>query len=143
MIWFNRILIFFLSCFFILPFFKVEDPFRSLALRFFSIPGEAKIYNHTCEGDRVYLYEYTIEETIYKQRYDGYNEILDHKIPENDRCKGQLSQQVAIPIKYYPYFRYWSEPIDAERLSFPLFLMVNVVKFAAIILLILTFVRKR
>ncbi len=143
MIWIYRILIFFLSCFFILPFFKVEDPFRSLALRFFAIPGEAEIYNHTCEGDRVYLYEYTIDQTIYQQRYDGYNEILDHKIPENDRCKGELPQHVSIPIKYYPYFRYWSEPIDAERLSFPLFLMVNTVKFGAIILMILTFVRKR
>jgi len=73
MIWFYRLLLFFLSCFFILPFFKVEDPFRSLALRFFAIPGEAKIYNHTCEGDRVYLYQYTIKETLYQQRYDGYN----------------------------------------------------------------------
>jgi hypothetical protein len=69
--------------------------------------------------------------------------VLDFKIPENDRCKGALSNQVKIPIKYYPYFRYWSEPTDAERLSFPLFLMVNIVKFAAIILVILTFVRKR
>ena len=143
MIWFYRLLLFFLSCFFILPFFKVEDPFRSLALRFFAIPGEAKIYNHTCEGDRVYLYQYTIKETLYQQRYDGYNEILDFKIPENDRCKGELPIQVSIPIKYYPHFRYWSEPLDAERLSFPLFFMVNLVKFAAIILMILTFVRKR
>jgi hypothetical protein len=143
MIWLIRVLLFLIACFFILPFFRVEDPFRSLALRFFAIPGEAKIYDHTCEGDRVYLYEYTIEQTTYQQRYDGYNEVLDFKIPENDRCKGALPNQVKIPIKYYPYFRYWSEPTDAERLSFPLFLMVNIVKFAAIILVILTFVRKR
>lgn len=143
MIWFYRILLFFISCFFILPFFRVEDPFRSLALRFFAIPGEAKIYSHSCEGDRVYLYEYKVDETVYQQRYDGYNEILDFKIPENDRCKGTLFQQVNIPIKYFPYFRYWSEPADAERLSFPLFLMVNLVKFVAIFLVILTFIRRR
>ena len=143
MIWLYRLLLFFLSCFFLLPFFKVEDPFRSLALRFFAVSGEARIYNHTCEGDRVYLYEYMIKQTTYQQRYDGYNKILDFKIPENERCKGDLPEQVLIPIKYYPYFRYWSEPLDAERLSFPLFLMVNLVKFVAIVLVILTFVRKR
>ena len=143
MIWLYRSLIFLLSCFFILPFFKVEDPFRSLALRFFAIPGEAKIYNHTCVGDRVYLYEYNIQQTTYQQRYDGYNEILDHKIPENDRCNGSLPTQILIPIKYYPHFRYWSEPLDAEKLSFPMFILVNLVKFSAIILMILTFVRKR
>ena len=31
---------FFISCFFILPFFKVEDPLRSIALRFFSSEGQ-------------------------------------------------------------------------------------------------------
>jgi hypothetical protein len=143
MIWFYRFLTFFISCFFILPFFKVEDPFRSIALRFFSVPGEANIYNHSCEGDRVYLYEYLINQTTYQQRYDGYNEILDHTIPENDRCKGEISNKVHIAIKYYPYFRYWSEPMDAEKPGFPLFLMVNAVKFGAIILVILTFIRKK
>jgi hypothetical protein len=143
MIWLIRIVVFFLSCFFILPFFRVEDPFRSLALRFFAVNGFAEIYNHTCEGDRVYLYEYTIQNSLYQQRYDGYNEILDFKIPENERCKGALPVKVPINIKYYPYFRYWSEPLDAEKISFPLFLMVNIVKFSSIVLLILTFVRKR
>ncbi len=143
MIWFLRLIVFFISCFFILPFFRVEDPFRSIALRFFAIKGQAEIYNHSCEGDRVYLYEYSIQNILYQQRYDGYNQVLDFKIPENDRCKGSLSSKITIPIKYYPHFRYWSEPLDAERLSFPLFLMVNLVKFASVILLILTFVRKR
>ncbi|HEX5625597.1 MAG TPA: hypothetical protein VFX48_06260 [Saprospiraceae bacterium] len=143
MIWFLRIFVFFAACFFFLPFFQVEDPFRSIALRFFSVPGEARIYEHTCEGDRIYRYEYTLSDVVYLQRYDGYNEILDFKIPENERCKGGLTSIVPIAIRYFPYFRYWSEPMDAERLSFVLFLMVNLVKFAALILLILTFIRRR
>lgn len=143
MIWLLRVIGFFGACFFLLPFFRVEDPFRSIALRFFSVSGSAKIYNHTCDGDRVYLYEYSFNSDSFQQRYDGYNEILDKKIPENDRCKGNLSPQVAIEIRYFPYFRYWSEPIDAERPSFILFLMVNVVKIGSILLLILTFIRKR
>lgn len=143
MIWLLRIIAFFSACFFLLPFFRVEDPFRSIALRFFSIPGKAKIYNHSCEGDRVYLYEYSFNSDSFQQRYDGYNEILDYKIPENIRCKGTVFPQVEIDIRYFPYFRFWSEPMDAERPSFLLFLMVNVVKLFSIVLLILTFIRKR
>ncbi|MBK8451261.1 MAG: hypothetical protein IPO78_12510 [Saprospiraceae bacterium] len=143
MIWFLRIFLFFIASFFILPFFRVEDPFRSIALRYFSIPGEAWIYDHNCIGDRIYFYEYSLNQTQYQQRYDGYNKILDYKIPENDRCKGVLASKVMIPIKYFPYFRYWSEPLDADRPSFILFLMVNLVKVFSILLLILTFVRKR
>ncbi len=143
MIWLLRGLAFFAACFFLLPFFKVEDPFRSIALRFFSDQGTAKIYNHSCEGDRVYLYQYHFNADTFQQRYDGYNEVLDFKIPENDRCKGNLMNQVDIPIRYFPYFRFWSEPLDAERPGMFLFIMVNVVKFFSIILLILTFVRRK
>lgn len=142
MIWLLRGLVFFFACFFILPWFQVEDPFRSIALRFFSIPGSAALYQHDCKPDRTYLFEYTLQQTLYQQRYDGYIESLDQKIPENMRCSGALSSKVEIPIRYFPYFKYWSEPEDAIRPSLILFIMLNAVKFGSVILLILTFVRK-
>ncbi|MBK9109568.1 MAG: hypothetical protein IPM92_14645 [Saprospiraceae bacterium] len=143
MIWLLRGLVFFLACFFILPWFQVEDPFRSIGLRFFSISGSAALYQHDCNPDRIYLYEYNLGQTLYQQRYDGYIESLDQKIPENMRCSGTLASKVEIPIRYFPYFKYWSEPEDAIRPSLILFIMLNAVKFGSVILLVLTFVRRR
>ena len=141
MLWLLRFIVFILACFFILPFLNVEDPFRSIALRFFAVRGTAQLYQHDCNPDRVYLFSYTLEGTTFKQRYDGYIEALDQQIPEHLRCKGAIHETVTIPIRYFPYFRYWSEPESAERLSLILFSMVNLVKFCSVILLILTFVR--
>ncbi|MBK8956628.1 MAG: hypothetical protein IPM34_13895 [Saprospiraceae bacterium] len=143
MVWLFRILVFFIACFFILPWFQVEDPFRSLALRFFSRPATAWMYQHDCKPDRVYLFEYYVDYTLYQQRYDGYIESLDHKIPENLRCSGPLSSKVEMPIRFFPYFRYWSEPEDAIRPSLILFIMLNGVKFGSVFLLVLTFVRRK
>jgi hypothetical protein len=132
---------FFISCFFILPFFKVEDPLRSIALRFFSSEGQAEIYEHICNPDRIYRYQYILDQKEYKQRYDGYVEALDNEIPETLRCQNILTQLVPIKIKYFNLFRYWSEPLNAERLSPLLFWGVNIVKIGAILILITTFVR--
>ncbi len=143
MVWLYRFIVFILACFFILPFLNVENPFRSIALRFFSVPGTAQLYQHDCNPDRVYLFSYTLKGTTYFQRYDGYIEALDQVIPEALRCKGAINESVGIQIRYFPYFRYWSEPELAERLSLLLFGMVNLVKFGSVVLLVLTFVRSR
>ncbi len=143
MIWIIRIVLFFVACFVLLPLVQVEDPFRSLALRFFAKEHTAHLYQHDCKPDRVYLFEYGIDRAIYRQRYDGYIESLDHKIPESLRCSGVLSSKVEISIRYFPYLKFWSEPVDAIRPSLILFIMLNLVKFGSVILLILTFVRRR
>lgn len=142
MIWWIRVLSFFVSCFFLLPLINVEDPFRSLALRFFSKPLTASIYSHECTPDRTYRFQYTLEGTIYQQRYDAYIEDLDMKIPEDIRCSGQLSSPVDVPIRYFPFFKYWSEPEEAIRSSLFLFFLMNFIKVASVFLLIVTFIRK-
>jgi len=142
MIWFLRILVFFIACFVVLPLIQVENPFRSIALRFFAKDHTADVYQHDCNPDRVYLYEYTFDRALYRQRYDGYIETLDQKIPESMRCSGALNEKIEIAIRYFPYLKYWSEPVDAIRSSLMLFLMLNLVKFGSVLLLILTFVRK-
>lgn len=143
MIWWIRLLVFVIACFFVLPLINVEDPFRSLSLRFFSKPYTASIYSHECTPDRTYRFEYTLEGTIYKQRYDAYTEGLDNAIPENIRCSGQLATPVQISIRYFPYFKYWSEPEDAIRPSIFMFIMINFIKIASVSLLVWTFVRRK
>jgi hypothetical protein len=137
-----RIALFFVCCFFILPLFKVEDPFRSLGLRFIYGQVEGALYEHQCEGTRLYRYEYMVGSKLYQQRYDGFNQVVDDRIPPDMRCSGTLTSKVTLPVRYFKWFPIWSEPMEAERLSILLFIMVNAVKIISIVLLIWIFVRR-
>ena len=139
--WLKFIVLFFAACFFLLPALNVEDPFRSLALRFFNKETEAVIYNHSCNPDRIYLYRYQIQNKTFEQRYNGYIEALDNIIPENERCQEVVNSQPKFLIKYFPLFAFWSEPTTAERNNLLMFIGINIVKFFSIILLIWTFLR--
>ena len=77
------VLLFFVLTFFVLPLFNIEDPLRTIALRYFSSRTEANLVEHICKPDRTYWYEYDVASSHYRQRYDGYVERLDAKIPEN------------------------------------------------------------
>ncbi|HRI00134.1 MAG TPA: hypothetical protein PK006_03695 [Saprospiraceae bacterium] len=140
--WLKIIVSFCISCFFILPFFNVEDPFRAFALRFFYKESTAQIYEHECNPDRIYRYVYQLGGKEYQQRYNGFVEALDQLIPEQERCKLQVPSKPVVAIKYFPYFQYWSEPLQAERLDLWLFLGVNLIKIFAVLILITIFVRK-
>ena len=102
--WIKFFLLFFAGCFFLLPALNVEDPFRSLSLRFFSKETEAEIYNHSCKPDRIYLYQYNINGKNYKQRYDGYVESIDQLIPEQERCKEAVASLPKMQIRHYFHF---------------------------------------
>ncbi|MCC6753616.1 MAG: hypothetical protein IT266_06485 [Saprospiraceae bacterium] len=143
MTWLLRTLAFFVFCFFVLPLLRVEDPFRSISLRVFSQPAQAKLYEHRCDPDRTYLFSYELAGEAYLQRYDGYVEALDGLIPEPLRCSGTLQTPVSMDIRFVPFFRYWSEPEQAIRPSLALFLLLNAVKLGSVLLIVFTFVRRR
>ncbi len=136
-----RVLVFLAACFFLLPLFKIEDPIRSLGLRFMYAETEGFLYEHQCDRDRVYRYEYSVNTKRYQQFYTGYNEKIENSIPDSLRCSGKLNERAPITVRYFIGFPLWSEPSDAERLSIGLFIMVNAVKVIAIILLIWIFIR--
>ncbi|MBP8724622.1 MAG: hypothetical protein KBF37_07590 [Saprospiraceae bacterium] len=143
MTWLLRTLAFFVLCFFVLPLLRVEDPFRSISLRFFSQSAQAKLYEHRCDPDRTYLFSYELDGEAYLQRYDGYVEPLDDLIPEPLRCTGTLQAPVPMAIRFVPFFRYWSEPEKAIRPSLALFFLLNAVKLGSVLLIVFTFVRRR
>ncbi|MDQ3141192.1 MAG: hypothetical protein M3Q56_02980 [Bacteroidota bacterium] len=120
----------------------MEDPIRSIALRYFYKETEGEIYQHFCDPDRLYFFQYTNNNKPVQHRYKGYIEKLDESIPENERCKGLLSNPVKIQIKYFPFIKKWSEPVDATSSGLALFLMINLVKILSVFLLIWTFLRK-
>ncbi|MBK7225493.1 MAG: hypothetical protein WBB17_06130 [Saprospiraceae bacterium] len=140
--WIKFFLLFFAGCFFLLPALNVEDPFRSLSLRFFSKEAEAEIYNHSCKPDRIYLYQYNINGKNYKQRYDGYVESIDQLIPEQERCKEAVASLPKMQIRYFPLFSFWSEPIMSERPNLLMFFGINLVKIFSLLILLWTFLRK-
>ena len=135
-------LAFFLLCFFILPLFNIEDPFRTIVLKYFYKESDALIVEHICAPDRTYWYEYQAHATQYRQRYDGYVEELDNRISPELRCKGVLKDGVPIKIKYFPYFSYWSEPLESIQSKPIIVLMYILVKIGAIFILLWTFLRK-
>lgn len=140
--WIKFLVLFLLACFFLLPAMKVEDPFRSIALRFLSKESSAELYNHQCNPDRIYNYRYTIDAKTYEQVYEGYIAALDEIIPESERCKSAVPSLPKFAVRYFPLFSFWSEPMMAERPHFILFLGINLVKIFSILLLIWTFLRK-
>ena len=133
---------FFLLCFFVLPFFNIEDPFRTIALKYFYQESDARIVEHICKPDRTYWYEYQAHEIQYRQRYDGYVEELDNRIAPDRRCMGILNESVPIKIKYFPYFSYWSEPVESIQSKPIIVLMYILVKIGAIFILLWTFLRR-
>lgn len=134
--------IFLLMCMVVLPLLKIENPLRTIGLLYFSKPASATITEHICNPDRTYWYEYDLSGDHYRQRYDGYVETLDNRIPPDLRCSGKLAQGAQIEIKYFPIYRFWSEPLEKITTSPAEVYMYIVIKFAAILLLLWTFLRK-
>ncbi|MBK9270184.1 MAG: hypothetical protein IPM48_01180 [Saprospiraceae bacterium] len=135
-------ILFLLICFFVLPLFRVEDPFRTISLQLFAKSHRAQITEHICNPDRIYWYEYDLGKNHYRQRYDGYVAALDESIHPDQRCQGPLVKPAEIEIKYFPLFCYWSEPIHKITTSFIELWMFIIIKFAAVFLLLWTFIRK-
>jgi hypothetical protein len=78
----------------------------------------------------------------YRQRYDGYVERLDAKIPENNRCQGKLTEPTRIDIKYFGGFSYWSEPVESIQESIVIIWMYILIKLGGVFILLWTFLRK-
>ncbi|MBK7231909.1 MAG: hypothetical protein IPH93_06530 [Saprospiraceae bacterium] len=135
-------ILFLLMCFFILPIFRIEDPFRTISLQLFSKTHKAKITEHICNPDRIYWYEYDLGQSHYRQRYDGYVATLDDTIPADQRCQGQILNPPNIDIKYFPLFAYWSEPVNSIATSIFEIWMFLLIKIIAIFLILWTFIRK-
>lgn len=136
------VLLFFVLTFFVLPLFNIEDPLRTIALRYFSSQTEANLVEHICKPDRTYWYEYDVASSHYRQRYDGYVERLDAKIPENYRCQGKLTEPTPIDIKYFGGFSYWSEPVESIQESIVIIWMYILIKLGGVFILLWTFLRK-
>ncbi len=135
-------ILFLLSCFFLLPLLNIEDPIRTISLSLWGKEIEANIVEHICKPDRTYWYTYYVKGKEYRQRYDGYVEKLDQYINENQRCKGILSDSPKIKIKYFPYFSFWSEPMDHIEVSSLEKIMYILIKVFGLLILLFTFFRK-
>lgn len=135
-------ILFFLSCFFLLPLLNIEDPIRTISLSLWGKETQARIVEHICKPDRTYWYTYTVKGKEYRQRYDGYVDRLDQYIQEDLRCKGILSISPEIKIKYFPLFSFWSEPIDHIDISTTEKVMYILIKIIGILILLFTFFRK-
>ncbi|MCC6815214.1 MAG: hypothetical protein IT267_02245 [Saprospiraceae bacterium] len=136
------LVLFLLTCFFLLPLLNIEDPIRTISLSLWGEETNAKIVEHICKPDRTYFYTYTVKGKEYRQQYDGYVEKLDQAIDENQRCKGILDNGAPIRIKYFPFFSFWSEPLDHIEVSLIEKIMYILIKIIGIIILLFTFFRK-
>lgn len=135
-------ILFLLSCFFLLPLLNIEDPIRTISLGLWGQVTDASIVEHICKPDRTYWYTYQVHGKEFRQRYDGYVEKLDRHIDENQRCKGVLTDAPTIKIKYFPFFSFWSEPLDHIEVSTLEKIMYIIIKVFGIIILLFTFFRK-
>lgn len=140
--YFKLFILFLICCFFLLPLLNIEDPIRTISLSIWGKELNAKLVEHNCKPDRTYFYEYTVHGKTFRQRYDGYVEKLDQTIPENLRCSGVLAQSSDIQITYFPYFSFWSEPVDHIEISKIEKLMYILIKVIGIWILLFTFFRR-
>ncbi|NOT36395.1 MAG: hypothetical protein HOP11_03340 [Saprospiraceae bacterium] len=136
------IVLFFLTCFFLLPLLNIEDPVRTISLSLWGEETQAKLVEHICKPDRTYWYVYTVKGKDYRQQYNGYVEKLDQQIEENSRCKGVLSNAPEIKITYFPLFSFWSEPVDHIEFSVIEKIMYILIKVIGILILLFTFFRR-
>ncbi|MEO6189027.1 MAG: hypothetical protein ABIO44_00345 [Saprospiraceae bacterium] len=135
-------ILFFFCCFFLLPLLNIEDPIRTISLSLLGKETDAHIVEHICKPDRTYWYEYISKGKSYRQQYNGYVVKLDEAIQENSRCQGILPVPAEIKIRVFPYYSYWSEPVDHILVSDIEKFMYILIKIIGIWILLFTFIRK-